>query len=334
MLFFVVITLLITAFTDILYPKSQNSNKNLLFFLILLFFAEKQRCYPINAVFIKKNRTKIRSDFIDLYGYMWYYRYMLAFERKEIIKAEILQSGSILVSEMSKKLDCSEETIRRDLKDLETDGKIKRIHGGAYLSSLDDRGLPIRIRQTLLLKEKQDIADYAFSHFISENDTIMLDSSTTCVTFAKKLFDADMPVTIITNSLLIFSAYNEYPSLETKLIGIGGNYRKRACSFVGYEATDSVSHYLADKCFISSSAVDAQHGLVDNSSNECQVRKMFIKQSRLHYLLADHTKFSDSADYIIADLASLNAVVADVPLPNEWEQILQSHNIDVHYCRK
>ncbi|MGI5091645.1 DeoR/GlpR transcriptional regulator [Treponema socranskii] len=264
---------------------------------------------------------------------MWYYRYMLAFERKEIIKAEILQSGSILVSEMSKKLDCSEETIRRDLKDLETDGKIKRIHGGAYLSSLDDRGLPIRIRQTLLLKEKQDIADYAFSHFISENDTIMLDSSTTCVTFAKKLFDADMPVTIITNSLLIFSAYNEYPSLETKLIGIGGNYRKRACSFVGYEATDSVSHYLADKCFISSSAVDAQHGLVDNSSNECQVRKMFIKQSRLHYLLADHTKFSDSADYIIADLASLNAVVADVPLPNEWEQILQSHNIDVHYCR-
>jgi len=131
---------------------------------------------------------------------------MLAFERKEIIKAEILQSGSILVSEMSKKLDCSEETIRRDLKDLETDGKIKRIHGGAYLSSLDDRGLPIRIRQTLLLKEKQDIADYAFSHFISENDTIMLDSSTTCVTFAKKLFDADMPVTIITNSLLIFSA--------------------------------------------------------------------------------------------------------------------------------
>ena len=56
---------------------------------------------------------------------------MLAFERKEIIKAEILQSGSILVSEMSKKLDCSEETIRRDLKDLETDGKIKRIHGGA-----------------------------------------------------------------------------------------------------------------------------------------------------------------------------------------------------------
>jgi len=112
---------------------------------------------------------------------------MLAFERKEIIKAEILQSGSILVSEMSKKLDCSEETIRRDLKDLETDGKIKRIHGGAYLSSLNDRGLPIRIRQTLLLKEKQDIADYAFSHFISENDTIMLDSSTICVTFAKKL---------------------------------------------------------------------------------------------------------------------------------------------------
>ena len=284
-------------------------------------------------LFIKKYRIKNRSDFIDLYGYVWYYIGMLAFERKEIIKSEILQFGSILVSEMSKKLDCSEETIRRDLKDLETSGKIKRTHGGAYLSTLDDRGMPVRIRQTLLLKEKQDIAEYAFSHFINANDTIMLDSSTTCVTFAKKLFDADMPVTIITNSLLIFSVYNEYPGLETKLIGIGGNYRMRACSFIGYEATNSASHYLADKCFISSSAVDAQHGLVDNSSNECQLRKMFIKQSRLHYLLADHTKFSDSADYIIADLASLNAVVTDVALPNEWEQILQSHNIDVYYCR-
>lgn len=257
---------------------------------------------------------------------------MLSVERKKIIKNELLNCGSILVSEMSKKLACSEETIRRDLKALETNGKIKRVHGGAFLSTPEDRGLPAHIRQTLLLEEKQRIADYTLTHFINENDTIMLDSSTTCVTFAKKLFESNVPVTLITNSLLIFRAYNEYPNLDAKLIGIGGSYRQRAYSFVGYETTYSISRYRADKCFISSSAIDPQHGLVDNSSNECHVRKMFLNQSKLHYLLADHTKFSDTADYIIANLDSINAVVVDIPLPIEWAHILKSHNVDVHYC--
>ena len=257
--------------------------------------------------------------------------YMLKIDRHKIIEEELRKYGSVLISDMSQKMDCSEETVRRDLKDLETQNRLKRIHGGAFLPDSDDKGAPIHLRETFLSKEKEQLADYTIKHYIEENDIIMLDCSTTCFTLAQQLFYSNMKVTIITNSLRICNLFGKQSS-SLKLIAIGGTFRQRSNSFVGYQATQAMNNYLADKCFISSSAVDIKYGLVDNSMNEAQVRKSFIDHSRQCFLVADHTKFSDKADYVIAGLDAIHVIIADKKLPEVWEDTLNKLNLPIRYC--
>lgn len=256
---------------------------------------------------------------------------MLKIDRQKLIEEELHNYGSILISDMSVKLNCSEETIRRDLKDMESKNKLKRIHGGAYLPDAEDRGAPIHLRETFFSKEKENMASYVIRNYIRENDTIMLDCSTTCLTLAKRLFASNMKVTIITNSLRIFNLF-EKQSSAIKLIAIGGSFRQKANSFVGYQATDAIARCLADKCFISSSAVDLKYGLLDNSLNESQVRKSFIEHSRQRFLIADHTKFSDTADYIITQLENIDLVVSDKRLSEAWENTFRAKNLPIRYC--
>lgn len=256
---------------------------------------------------------------------------MLAFERQNFINTELAFKGSILISDMANKLNCSEETIRRDLCELEKKNRLIRVHGGAFLPTDSDKGAPVGIREILMPEEKNNMAEIAIKHLIKDKDTIFLDSSTTCVTLAKKIIQKNLKITIITNSLLIFKYYVDNPSENVKLIGLGGNYRIRACSFVGYETTQSILDYSADKCFLSPSALSMDLGILDNSSNECQVRKSFLKQSKEHYLICDNTKFEDSADFIISDFNSINSVVCNQMVSTEWKNFFIEKEINFIY---
>lgn len=138
-------------------------------------------------------------------------------------------------------------------------------------------------------------------------------------------------MTIITNSLRIINLFGNQSS-ALKLIALGGTFRQRSNSFTGYQTTNAISYYIADKCFISNSAIDLTHGLLDNNMNESQVRKAFISQSRKHYLVADHTKFSDTAEYKITDLKNIDMIITDKRLSDVWEDKLQQCNIPICYC--
>lgn len=253
---------------------------------------------------------------------------MLKIERQKIIHEKLLNSGSILISDISQILNCSEETVRRDLREMESKYKIIRTHGGAYLPDQEDKGIPTKLKETLRAEEKNTVASLATETFIRENDTIILDSSTTCVVLAKHLLALNIPITIITNSSRILTLFDSKCS-NVKLICIGGIYRPRSYSFVGHQAIDSINHYVADKCFISSAAADLEFGLLDNNINESEVRKAFMKHSRERYFIADHTKFSDRADYILCPLDQLNAIITDRPLNLQWTEKAKSLGISI-----
>ena len=254
---------------------------------------------------------------------------MLKFERQKKIEEELKISGSLLISDISQILNCSEETIRRDLKEMEDSGKLVRTHGGAYLPETDDKGIPNKLKESFFSKEKNEMAQLTVQNFISENDTLMLDSSTTCMALAQQIVEHNMHVTIITNSLLILSLFDTKPS-DAKLICTGGTYRARSRSFVGYQATEAINRYIADKCFLSCSAIDPDHGLLDNNQNESEVRKAFISHAKKCYFIGDHTKFSDRADYIIGPLNVIDTVITDIPLDTEWRDKMMALEIPVY----
>jgi len=251
-------------------------------------------------------------------------------ERQSIIETELSKQGYVLITSLGDRLDCSEETIRRDLKEMELAGKLTRIHGGAYLIDQYDVSYPAELRKMQFPELKRSLAQTAVRH-IRNNEYIMLDSSTTCLALASELVSANRKVTLITNSLLICDFLNKTSS-QVKLICTGGEFRRRTSSFTDYHTIDTISGYHADRCFISPPKVTVEFGLSDNDLSESRVRESMIRHSEKVFLLLDHTKFGPSANIHFEGMDRVSTIITDQPLTPEWEGYASSHRISVEYC--
>ena len=249
---------------------------------------------------------------------------MLKLERQLFIEKELHEKGSVLVSELSKVLDCSEETIRRDIKEMEAAGKLNKIHGGAYLPDKYDKGVPIELRESFFASEKEQMADKAVD-IIKDHSVIMLDSSTTCLKLAEAIISSGKCITLITNSLRISSLFNSQSS------NVGGQLHRATASFTGYRTTDTLKQNFADITFISCPALHLQHGLSDNNLNEAEVRKHMLENSHYKVLIVDHTKFDSISDVLFYDLAGVDLLITDQPLSETWEEYCRKSSIEIIY---
>ena len=218
-------------------------------------------------------------------------------------------NGSLSISIIAKELDCSEETIRKDLIELEKESKLVRTHGGAYIEYKYHHGFSLNIRETLLKNEKIYIANKAID-IIKERDSKII-------------------VTIITNSLQIANLCEM--SETVKFILIGGNFRKKNKSFVGYLATETLSAYHADISFVSYPSINMEFGFGVNKLEELKIRDLMLKHSKKKVLLLDHTKFDDNDSIVFSKMEPVDLIVTDKKLSKKWEDFLKKENINVRF---
>ena len=256
---------------------------------------------------------------------------MLKSKRQSLITEELSRQGFVLISSLSEIFDCSEETIRRDLKEMEKDGQLVRTHGGAFVIDQFDKSYPTDLRKTMLHAEKEKMAKAAL-RYIKSSEVIFLDSSTTCLTLASELIRSNMEITVITNSLLICNLCNEY-NTNINLICAGGVFRRRTTSFTDYHTIDFLEKYHADACFISPPKVTMQHGLSDNHLSEARVREKMIQQADRCYLMLDHTKFGPDANILFEGIDRARTIITNEPLPHAWETFAKEKGIKLDYCQ-
>src|SRR5690606_4926839 len=171
---------------------------------------------------------------------------MLATERRRKIMELIQSEGSILVSEMSKRFHVTEETIRRDLDKLESEGKVIRTHGGAIINDTSPAEIPVEYREIKRLEQKKAIAKEAVK-FVQAEDCIALDASTTAWQMAKIL--PDLPITVVTNSVKVVMELANKENIQ--VVSVGGTLVSRSLSFVGPLTERSIEGYHVQKCFLS-----------------------------------------------------------------------------------
>ncbi len=254
---------------------------------------------------------------------------MLKIERQNLISQKLLSQGFVLVPELSEMLRCSEETIRRDLKEMEHDGKLVRTHGGAYQAEKYDKSYPVELRKIQNRRTKEKIAEQAIS-YIKDNDMIMLDSSTTCLALAEAIIAHSMSITLITNSLAICSLCHEQNS-DINLVCVGGAFRRRTSAFADPNTVEALKRYHADKAFISCPKLTLEFGMSDNHISEANVRKQMIIQSEKRFLLVDHEKFDGSANIPFDGLEKMDYLFTNQRLSFEWEKYAEEHNITIKY---
>lgn len=227
-------------------------------------------------------------------------------QRHRRILGLLTQAESVRVSELAKTLHVTEETIRRDLQKLEESGRLVRTHGGATAIAGGSRDLPFEVRQTANLELKVAIAHHALN-YISENDIIGLDASSTVFELARRL--PDWPLTVVTNSLVATAALST--STNTRVVSTGGMLDPRSRSWTGLLAEHGLERLNIHKLFMSTRGIDLERGLSEVDDQQARMKRQLMERADKVFLLADHSKLGVRAVVGLAALTEVDVVLTD-----------------------
>ena len=252
---------------------------------------------------------------------------MLSVERINTIKQLLIKYESVSIPELSKQFCVSGETIRRDIdKICAEDSRVIKVYGGAYRAK-SNQDPPYMIRKASMVDEKKHIAANAM-RFINDNDTIMLDSSTTALVLSNMIAESQLNLTVITNSLSIVNELCECPNIC--IVNIGGSFDINSRSFCGNITLSSLKNYHADSAFISCSGLSCNFGATDSSEEAALIRRAMISNSSCSILLVDSNKFGRCKTNRIADIDQFTAIITNKMPDEEWFSLCAKHNISLN----
>ncbi|ADL42091.1 transcriptional regulator, DeoR family [Caldicellulosiruptor obsidiansis OB47] len=254
---------------------------------------------------------------------------MLAIERRQKIMAMLNENKSVLVPELAKLFNVTEETIRRDLEKLEKEGLLKRTYGGAVLVENYNVDIPFEFRNVTNIEGKKQIA-LSLIKYIEDGDTLVMDSSTSALQVAK-LLKTKKKITVITNSEQIINELKVFED-TIKVISTGGTLRNKSLSLVGPIAEQTLRSLNANKAIISCKGFDIEKGFTESNELEAQVKKLMIEIADKVYMIADHTKMNKTALVNIATLDDVDFIFTDKILPPSQENAIKEKNVEIVYC--
>lgn len=239
---------------------------------------------------------------------------MLADERKTKIMEMLEKRHSVTTSELVELFRVSVETIRRDLEYLESQGTLKRVHGGAIAAHRlqSYTSMPGRVSQHQ--PEKRHLAWTACS-YIQEGDFIALDAGTTMLELAELIGRRFRNLTVLTHSLEIVRILSEKGSIRTILAG--GLYLPQEGCFGGHLTLDMIRQLHVSKCFIAPSAVSLDFGISDHIQELIMVQRELLDIADQAFILADSSKFESCAPLRICALSPRHIYITDGGLSDE-----------------
>lgn len=252
---------------------------------------------------------------------------MLALERRKIILEKIHKDKKVIVSELSKEFDVSEETIRRDLEKLADEGHVIKSYGGAVINEIGSIDLPFNVRWKANAAGKQKIAELVNKE-VKDGEHIFLDASTTAVFIAKNL-KQKKHLTIITNSIEILLELSDVT--DWNIIDTGGTLKGDSMSLVGKKATDNIERYNADKVFLSCKGIDMKKGVTEGNDETGSIKQSMIESSSKVYLTVDSTKFDKIAFSTICPLSRIDVIITDKKPEEKWITLLGEKGIEIYF---
>lgn len=235
---------------------------------------------------------------------------MIASQRFEKIVQMVNERGIVHTKELAKILKVTETTIRRDCEELENQGQLIRVHGGAksikhktILSAQDEKKMKERTEH---YKEKEAVAKKAAS-FVKEGDCIFLDGGTSIVPMIKYL--KGKKIKVVTHSLLVANAFEDG---ESELFIIGGKYIPEYSMSVGPITLSGVEKFNFDYTFISCAGVDLERGLIYTSEMDTMaVKEKAMKLSVKKFLLMDSSKLYVKGFYSFIESKDFDAIICN-----------------------
>jgi len=246
-------------------------------------------------------------------------------ERQKQILSLLSRQGRLSVAEIVEQFSVSEATARRDLESLASEGKLRRVHGGAIAVDQAPPELPILERESEQVDEKVRIGRVT-AELIVDNDSVFLGSGTTVLEVAKHLRDRKN-LTVITNSLPVLNALAGLK--EITVISLGGQLRDSELSFIGHITEQALAEIRVDKVVMGTRGISLEHGLTNDYLQETLTDRAILKIGREVIIVADHTKVNRVSTVLLAPLKAVHTFVTNEQSDKKFIQSLKKQNIKI-----
>ena len=248
---------------------------------------------------------------------------MLKEERHQIILNEVHIHNRVLLPDIAEILNVSVDTVRRDVKELDADKKLKKVHGGAV--SLGFNIYNYREQDIYLHKKKSAIAEKAVK-LLKEGNVVLISGGTTNLELAR-MIPPKLNLTFFTPSLPVAMQLLSQPN--TEVIFLGGKLSKEAQIAVGGNVINTLSDIKTDICFLGTGYLDPAHGLTEFDWEVVQIKKAMIKAARRTVLLTISDKLHSVQRYKTCDLNAIDTLVTE--LTPDSEALLPFKNDTIHF---
>lgn len=229
-------------------------------------------------------------------------------ERHQIILSKVMLHNRVLSSDLSELLKVSIDTVRRDVKELDTAKKLKKVHGGAISNGYNyfyDNVEDVYLKKIKIVKKAIT--------FLKNNQVVIIGGGTTNLELVKAI-PSKLKLTVFTPSLVIALELTSFENIE--VIFIGGRISKEAQISVGGSPIKILSKIRADICFLGTGNINAEFGVSELDWEIVQVKKAMIDAAKKTILLTISEKLNSVQRYKICKISSINTLITDLEPEN------------------
>ena len=230
---------------------------------------------------------------------------VLTSQRKTEILEMLTRDGSVVAKDLAVRWDVSEDTVRRDLRELAADGLVQRVHGGALPVSA--AAGDFETRRSVATAEKHVVARLA-AGLISDDQTVFIDGGTTGQALCHAL-RPDLRATVITHSPTIAVELNNRERIDVFLIG--GRVYPHSVVTTGAVAAEQIAAITADVFFMGVSGVHHQAGLTTGDAEEAAIKRAISRRCSETYVLASSEKLGTASPFRVVGFTDVTAAITD-----------------------
>ncbi len=232
---------------------------------------------------------------------------MLKRERQAYIVHQVNLHNKVLSNTLSSQIDVSEDTIRRDLQELDEKGKLIKVHGGALSHAFNDFTYPSK---NIYSQDNKKIIGQKAAALIKDGMFVLTGGGTTIIEMARCL-PVNLSATFISGSVPAIVEYMHHPLID--VIVIGDKLSKNSKITVGADAIDRIKTLKPDLCFLGINALDVQHGITDSDWDVVQLKQTMIEASQKVVCLTIAEKINTIQPVKICGLNKVDILITELP---------------------
>jgi DeoR/GlpR family transcriptional regulator of sugar metabolism len=230
---------------------------------------------------------------------------MLAAQRRDLLLQRLHTDGRIIAKDLAAELGVSEDSVRRDLRELAAAGLCQRVYGGALPAS--PAIVDYAARQDVAVSGKQRVAAAAAT-LVEPGGTVILDGGTTALAVVHAL-PVDLRATVVTHSPTVASALAGHANVDVYLIG--GRLFKHSMVACGAAAVEAARGLHADVFLLGVTGVHSEAGLTTGDADEAAMKRALARQAADTYVLASSEKIGTASRFAVLPLSDIAGVITD-----------------------